>query len=216
MELRILYDNEANEGFKSSWGFSCLVGGKLLFDVGADLDTLIFNMRRASVKLDSIDRVVLSHEHGDHVGGVTILNMLGDVEVFVPTSFSRSFKRKLAAYENVSLVEIDEASKVSNGFYTTGELGSFIKEQSLIVETDNGLTVITGCSHPGLENILKAASKFGEIYGVVGGFHGFSKLEALGEIGFIVPCHCTVRKKEILALYPKTSMKCSAGCRIEV
>ena len=216
MELRILYDNEAKEGFKSSWGFSCLVGDELLFDVGADLDTLIFNMRRASVKLDSIDSVVLSHEHGDHVGGVTILNMLGDVEVFVPTSFSRSFKRKLAAYENVSLVEIDEASKISNVFYTTGELGSFTKEQSLIVETDNGLTVITGCSHPGLENILKAASKFGEIYGVVGGFHGFSKLEALGGIGLIVPCHCTVRKKEILALYPKTSMKCSAGCRIEV
>ena len=195
MELRILYDNEAKEGFKSGWGFSCLVGDNLLFDVGADLDTLTFNMRRASVKFDSIDRVVLSHEHGDHVGGVTILNMLGDVEVFVPTSFSRSFKRKLAAYENVSLVEIDEASKVSNGFYTTGELGSFIKEQSLIVETDNGLTVITGCSHPGLENILKAASKFGEIYGVVGGFHGFSKLEALEGIGLIVPCHCTVRKK---------------------
>jgi len=216
MELRILYDNEAKEGFKSSWGFSCLVGDDLLFDVGADLDTLIFNMRRASVKLDRIDSVVLSHEHGDHVGGVTILNMLGDVEVFVPTSFSRSFKRKLAAYENVSLVEIDEASKISNVFCTTGELGYFTKEQSLIVETDNGLTVITGCSHPGLENILKAASKFGEIYGVVGGFHGFSKLEALGGIGLIVPCHCTVRKKEILALYPKTSMKCSAGCRIEV
>jgi len=216
MELRILYDNVAKEGFKSGWGFSCLVGDKLLFDVGADLDTLIFNMRRASVKFDSIDRVVLSHEHGDHVGGVTILNMLGDVEVFVPTSFSRSFKRKLAAYENVFLVEIDEASKISNVFYTTGELGRFIKEQSLIVETNNGLTVITGCSHPGLENILKAASKFGEIYGVVGGFHGFSKLEALEGIGLIVPCHCTVRKKEILARYPKTSMKCSAGCSIEV
>jgi len=78
------------------------------------------------------------------------------------------------------------------------------------------MTVITGCSHPGLENILKAASKFGEIYGVVGGFHGFSKFEALEEIKLIVPCHCTARKKEILALYPKTSMKCSAGYSIEV
>jgi 7,8-dihydropterin-6-yl-methyl-4-(beta-D-ribofuranosyl)aminobenzene 5'-phosphate synthase len=216
MELRILYDNDVEEGFKSGWGFSCLVGDELLFDVGADLDTLLFNMRRASVKLDSINKVVLSHVHGDHVGGVTILNMLGDVEVFVPTSFSRSFKRKLAAYENVSLVEIDEASKISNGFYTTGELGRFIKEQSLIVETDNGLTVITGCSHPGLERILKVVSRFGDIYGVVGGFHDFSRLEALEEIRLIVPCHCTVRKKEILALYQETSMKCSAGCRIKV
>jgi 7,8-dihydropterin-6-yl-methyl-4-(beta-D-ribofuranosyl)aminobenzene 5'-phosphate synthase len=216
MKIRILYDNEAKEGFKSGWGFSCLVGGKLLFDVGADVNTLLFNMRRSSVKLDSIDRVVLSHEHGDHVGGMRILRMLGEVKVFVPASFSSSFKRRLAAYENVSLIEIDEAREISNDVYTTGELGRFIKEQSLIVETDNGLTVVAGCSHPGLERILKVASRFGDIYGVVGGFHGFSRLGVLEGIKLIVPCHCTVRKKDILALYPKTSMKCSAGCRIEV
>lgn len=57
MEIRILYDNEAKEGFKRGWGFSCLVGGETLFDVGADLDTLIYNMRRAFVKLDSIKKL---------------------------------------------------------------------------------------------------------------------------------------------------------------
>ncbi|MCK4583544.1 MBL fold metallo-hydrolase [Candidatus Bathyarchaeota archaeon] len=216
MELRILYDNDAKKGFKSGWGFSCLVGDRLLFDVGADLDTLFFNMRRASVKLDNINRVVLSHGHGDHVGGIRILTMLGDVELFIPKSFSGRYKKRLTSYSNVTLKEVNEAEEISEGLFTTGELGGFTKEQSLIVKTDNGLTVITGCSHPGLANIMKAASRFGDIYGVVGGFHGFSKLEALEGIGLIVPCHCTVRKKEILALYPKTSMKCSAGCRIEV
>jgi len=216
MELRILYDNEAEEGFKSGWGFSCLVGDELLFDVGADLDTLLFNMRRASVKLDCINRVVLSHGHGDHVGGIRVLTMLGDVELFTPKSFSGRYKRMLTSYPNVTLTEVNEAEEISEGLFTTGELGRFTKEQSLIVKTDNGLTVITGCSHPRLKNILKAALRFGDIYGVVGGFHSFSKLEALEGIGLIVPCHCTVRKKEILALYPKTSMKCSAGCRIEI
>jgi 7,8-dihydropterin-6-yl-methyl-4-(beta-D-ribofuranosyl)aminobenzene 5'-phosphate synthase len=216
MEFRILYDNEAVEGFKSGWGFSCLVGDEILFDVGANLDTLLFNMRRASVKLDRIDRVVLSHEHGDHVGGIRVLTILGDVQLFTPKSFSDRYKRVLTSYPNVTLTEVDEAEEISEGLFTTGELGRFTKEQSLIVKTDNGLTVITGCSHPGLENILKAASRFGDIYGVVGGFHGFSKLEALKGIVLIVPCHCTVRKKEILALYPKTSIKCSAGCKIEV
>ena len=216
MELRILYDNDAKKGFKSGWGFSCLVGDRLLFDVGADLDTLFFNMRRASVKLDNINRVVLSHGHGDHVGGIRILTMLGDVELFIPKSFSGRYKKRLTSYSNVTLKEVNEAEEISEGLFTTGELGGFTKEQSLIVKTDNGLTVITGCSHPGLDNIMKAASRFGDIYGVVGGFHGFSRLEALEEIRLIVPCHCTVRKKEILALYPKTSMKCSAGCRIEV
>jgi len=37
MELKILYDNEAEEGFKSGWGFSCLVGDETLFDVGRRL-----------------------------------------------------------------------------------------------------------------------------------------------------------------------------------
>ena len=216
MKLRILYDNEVKEGFKSGWGFSSLVGEEILFDVGADLDTLVFNMRRASVNLDRIDKVVLSHEHGDHVGGIRILTMLGDVQLFTPKSFSERYKRVLTSFPNVTLTEIDEVKEISEGLFTTGELGRFTKEQSLIVKTDKGLTVITGCSHPGLENILKVASRFGDIYGVVGGFHGFRKLEALKGIELIVPCHCTVRKKEILALYPRTSIKCSAGCRIEI
>ena len=88
MKLRILYDNEVKEGFKSGWGFSSLVGEEILFDVGADLDTLVFNMRRASVNLDRIDKVVLSHEHEDHVGGIRILTMLGNVQLFTPKSFS--------------------------------------------------------------------------------------------------------------------------------
>jgi len=214
--LEFLYDNEAEEGFKKGWGFSCLVGGELLFDVGADFDTLKYNMNRASVKLDRINRIFLSHGHGDHVGGIRVLSMLDDVQLFVPRSFSGRYKNRLTSYPNVSLSEVGEAKEISEGLFTTGELGRFTKEQSLIVKTEKGLTVITGCSHPGLVKILEEASRFGDVYGVVGGFHGFSKLEALEDMGLIVPCHCTVRKKEILDLYPETSMECSAGCKIEV
>ena len=216
MELRILYDNEAEEGFKKGWGFSCLVNGELLFDVGADFDTLKYNMNRASVKLDRINRVFLSHGHGDHVGGIRVLSMLDDVQLFVPRSLSGRYKNRLTSYPNVSLSEVGEAEEISEGLFTTGELGRFTKEQSLIVKTENGLTVITGCSHPGLVKILEVASRFGDVYGVVGGFHGFSELEALEDMGLIVPCHCTVRKKEILDLYPETSMECSAGCKIMI
>ena len=216
MEIRILYDNEAMEGYKRGWGFSCLVGEETLFDVGADFDTLIFNMRKAAVNLDNVNKIFLSHEHGDHIGGIQVLNMLGEVELYIPRSFSSRLKRRLSASSNVTLVEVDEALEISEGFYSTGELGRFIKEHAMIVETDNGLTVITGCSHPGLDNILKEASKIGDIYGVVGGFHGFRKLEALKEVKLIAPCHCTVLKKEILDLYPDRSIKCLAGCSIEV
>jgi len=216
MELKIVYDNEAKWGFKKGWGFSCLVGDHLLFDTGADVNTLLFNMQRFLVRFEAINKVVLSHEHGDHVGGFQILEKLEDVKVFVPRSFSSQFKERLSSYPNVNLVEITKVEEISHNIFTTGELGHFIKEQSLIVRTNKGLTVITGCSHPGLENILKVASRFGSIYGVVGGFHGFSRLEALKGIRLIVPCHCTMRKREILSLYPESSVKCSVGCRIEI
>lgn len=217
MELKILYDNEAREGFKSGWGFSCLIGDRVLFDTGADVNTLLYNMQKFAVELGSINIIVLSHVHGDHVGGIQIVRELGKIEIFVPKSFSSSFKRRLASYPNVNLNEVDKAEEIYSRLFTTGEIGgTFLKEQSLVVKTSNGLTVITGCSHPGLERILKVASRFGTVYGVVGGFHGFSKLEALKGIGLIVPCHCTTRKREILSRYPESSMKCSAGCRIEI
>ena len=217
MELKILYDNEAMEGFRRGFGFSCLVEKeKILFDTGGDLGTLLFNIRKSMINPRNIDKIVLSHEHGDHTGGIQIVEYCGDVELFVPRSFSSRFKSRFASYPNVKLNEVGGAEEICKGVFTTGQLGRFIKEQSLIVKTGNGLTVITGCSHPGLENVLRVASRFGDIKGVVGGFHGFRKLGALRGMGVIVPCHCTVKKREILSLYPESTMKCSAGCRIEI
>jgi 7,8-dihydropterin-6-yl-methyl-4-(beta-D-ribofuranosyl)aminobenzene 5'-phosphate synthase len=211
MQILILYDNESIRGFKRGWGFSCLINKRLLFDVGANLEILLFNIRKASLNINSIDLVFLSHEHRDHVGGIDILHMLGDVEVFIPKSFSNRFKRRLRSFENVVLKEIDKSEEIFEGFYTTGELGNTTKEHSLITETDKGLVIFTGCSHPGLVNILNVARKRGTIYGVIGGFHDFNKIEILKDISYIVPCHCTARKKEILYRYPDKSLKCSAG-----
>jgi len=216
VDLKVLYDNEAKEGFKGGWGFSCLVGGRLLFDTGSDVSTLLFNMRRFDLGFDGIGTVVLSHEHGDHVGGIEILRNLGPVNVFVPVSFSDSLKARLRSYSNVRLREVDKAEEIPGGFFTTGELGTLVREQSLVVRAHKGLTVITGCSHPGLERILGLASKLGEIRGVVGGFHDFNMLDILKSMDLIVPCHCTRRKREILRLYPDSSVECSAGCRIEL
>jgi len=216
MRLEILYDNEAMEGFRSGWGFSCLVGEKLLFDTGADLNTLLFNMHRFNVDLDRIESIVFSHEHGDHTGGFQIIGLLRKVKVYLPKSFSRSFKNKISSFPNVELLEVSRLKEIDDGIFTTGELGFLIKEQSLIVKTNRRLTVIAGCSHPGLDKIFRVASKLGRIYGVVGGFHGFNKLEILRGIDLIVPCHCTARKREIRTLYPDSSVKCSAGYRIEI
>ena len=80
-----------------------------------------------------------------------------------------------------------------------------------MVKTDKGLVVIGGCSHPGLENILGVARRLGQVYAVLGGFHGFNKFDVLEGISLILPCHCTEYKQEILNLYPKACSRCGAG-----
>jgi 7,8-dihydropterin-6-yl-methyl-4-(beta-D-ribofuranosyl)aminobenzene 5'-phosphate synthase len=217
LKLKILYDNEALEGFRSGFGFSCIVEEeKVLFDTGGDVATLLYNMRKFMINPRNISKIVLSHEHGDHTGGIQILDHCGEVEVYVPRSFSSQLKSRIASRPNVNLNQVGGPQEICERILTTGELGKITKEQSLTVKTGKGLTLITGCAHPGLENMLQVASKFGEIYAVVGGFHGFNKLEGLKGIRLIVPCHCTTHKREILRLYPESSVECSAGRVIEI
>jgi 7,8-dihydropterin-6-yl-methyl-4-(beta-D-ribofuranosyl)aminobenzene 5'-phosphate synthase len=214
--LRIVYDNEAQTGFKSDWGFSCLIetgDRNLLFDTGSSRDILSFNLQQLHVEINVIDTLVLSHEHGDHTGGLDAVLHPG-VTVFVPSSFSRSFKHAVAQVADV--VEVALPREIVPGVYTTGELGAWQREQSLVLDTPKGMVVVTGCAHPGLEAILGAAATFGELYGVIGGFHSFSRLELLRELELIVPCHCTAHKREILELYPEKTERCGAGMVMEL
>ena len=73
----------------------------------------------------------------------------------------------------------------------------------MAIKTDRGIVLIVGCSHPGLRRILEVTSQFGEVYAVVGGFHGFSEFGLLENIEKICPTHCTQYKKEIKALCPE-------------
>jgi 7,8-dihydropterin-6-yl-methyl-4-(beta-D-ribofuranosyl)aminobenzene 5'-phosphate synthase len=113
------------------------------------------------------------------------------------------------------LVKVREPMQIRKDVFTTGALGTFIKEQSLVYLDRRGVFVITGCSHPGLGDILNAASKFGKVYGVIGGFHGFSDLDILKNVKLISPCHCTQYKREIARAFPKQCVKCGAGLVVE-
>lgn len=215
MKFTIVYDNDAMSEYRKSWGFSCLIGTNVLFDTGADLETLLYNMNKMQIDFDAIDTIVLSHEHGDHTGGIDIAYQLGDLRVFIPQSFSRGIKKRLSKLQNVKIVEVSNPIQVVSGITSTGEIGT-TKEQSLMVETPEGLVIVTGCSHPGLHNILRGATRFGKVYGVIGGFHGFDKLKILSDLHLIVPCHCTRNKRAILLRYPDTSKPCGVGCVFEI
>jgi len=149
MKLTILYDNEAKEGLGRGHGFSCLVEGekKILVDTGWDGHLLLSNAEKMGVNLEGINSIFLSHSHWDHIGGLpTIFNLNRDLEVFCPKSFSDNFKGEVKA--RAQLREVSTATEMADGVYTTGELGKDIKEQSLVLESERGIVILTGCSHP--------------------------------------------------------------------
>jgi len=200
MRLIIVYDNKAKNGLKPDWGFSCLIENskKVLFDTGANSEILLYNMKKLNINPEDVDIVVLSHNHWDHTGGLD--------------GFLKANKNKA----KVIWPDKKESFKIIEGIYSTGALGIFIKEQSLFLKTKKGLIVLVGCSHPGVDKILDSVKKYGKIYGIIGGFHGFSKLEKLRDIELIAPCHCTQYKKEIKQKYPETYKEIKAGSIIEI
>ncbi|HIJ70973.1 MAG TPA: MBL fold metallo-hydrolase [Planctomycetes bacterium] len=205
--ITIICDNNPyTEGVQTAWGFSCLITGlekTILFDTGPDGGLLLDNMEKLAVNPQSIDTVVLSHIHADHTGGLQgFLERNSDVTVYMPVSFARSFKSRVQQ-TGAKIVETEKPLKIFENVYSTGQLGRLIKEQSLIVETEKGLIVITGCAHPGIVRIIESAGKLLEkdIFMAMGGFHlewtGTGKIEkiisALKKLGvrYAGPCHCS-------------------------
>jgi 7,8-dihydropterin-6-yl-methyl-4-(beta-D-ribofuranosyl)aminobenzene 5'-phosphate synthase len=216
MKLIVLYDNNARTGFASGWGFSCLVkleNGNVLFDTGWDGDVLLSNMHLMGENPVDIRRIVLSHPHWDHIGGLNHLKM-AESEVWVPNSFSKRLKEEMST--RFDLHEVGGPGEICDGVWTTGEIGGKMKEQSLILATSKGLIVVVGCSHPGVSKILDAASRFGRPRGIIGGMHGSEEYRALDDLDVIVPAHCTVHKREMLDRYPNKSMDGKVGMQLDI
>ncbi|MCC4768806.1 MBL fold metallo-hydrolase [Methanosarcina sp. DH2] len=218
LRLTILYDNEACPGFTGSWGFSALLEtGRetLLFDTGWDGTLLLKHMEKTGIGPACIDKLVLSHQHWDHIGGLPeILCANPGLTVYVPSSFSENLKREIK--KRADLVEIKEAIKISDGIWSTGELGDKIKEQSLVLDTENGSYVLTGCAHPGIDAIMDAALFHGNIKGIIGGLHNSEKFERLKEMELIAAGHCTAHKEKIKSAFPSKYTETRAGMRFEL
>lgn len=163
LSISVIYDNYTyKEGLSEAWGFSCVVKGAektILFDTGEDGSILLSNMNKLGIHTKEIDLVVLSHFHDDHVGGLSsFLEINTDVTVFVPQSFPESFKERVRVY-GANIIDVQNPLKICENVYSTGELGTSIIEQSLIIHTDEGLIVITGCAHPGIVKTVEKAKQ---------------------------------------------------------
>lgn len=217
MNIKILYDNRATEGFRCGWGFSALIDGITLFDTGEDAVSLAANMAAFGVEPVDIEQVVLSHEDWDHVGGVMALAKSRDIRMYVPAGTCGGVKVADSTLKHgAEMIEVAEKTDIDATCFVTARLGSRKKEISLCIRTSKGLVLVTGCAHPGLENIMKHVSQYGHIRAVTGGFHDFRKLKALSDVAVIVPCHCTRRTREILEKYPHKAQWGYAGMELDI
>jgi 7,8-dihydropterin-6-yl-methyl-4-(beta-D-ribofuranosyl)aminobenzene 5'-phosphate synthase len=209
--IRVIYDNYVKtEGLTKDWGLSLLIEGldkRVLFDTGAKADIFASNVKQMKLDLSTVDLLVLSHEHGDHTGGIpAFVTMRRDIPVLMPRWFTDAFKKRM---DNAGLTPmlVGGPAKITEHLYSSGEFDFEIPEQALVLDTRDGLVVITGCSHPGIVDMLrtiKTAFKK-NISMVIGGFHLLEKTDAemsaiIGDLKAlgVVKCgatHCTGDKQ---------------------
>src|ERR1700732_4568807 len=88
-QITILYDAFGTDpSMTKDWGFSALVevaGKRILFDTGNDADIFAANVKAKGVDLKTLDFVVLSHRHSDHMAGLNyVLSVNPTVKIYAP------------------------------------------------------------------------------------------------------------------------------------
>lgn len=207
LTIRIVQDNySCSDQLEAAWGFAAYLTGppeSILFDTGSDGALLLGNMAKLAIDPNRVETVVLSHNHADHTGGlVGFLKQHADVGLYCLKSFPAPFKETVRGY-GVRLFEVERPQPICQNVYSTGQMGTRIPEQALVVRTERGLVVLTGCAHPGVARMVEKVRALHEeeILLVMGGFHlGWaqtSEIEqiilALKNLGvrYVAPTHCS-------------------------
>jgi 7,8-dihydropterin-6-yl-methyl-4-(beta-D-ribofuranosyl)aminobenzene 5'-phosphate synthase len=244
-QITVLYDAFGQTSdMEKDWGYAALIeyGGKrILFDTGNNPDVLARNAQARGIDLSKLDFVVMSHRHGDHMGGLSyVLKVNPKVTIYaprdglgvggvyggdVPSTFYRQDaslapeQRYYAgappevirfgpAWAGANFQLIDKNTDIAPDIHlialVSDKPGTLeLRELSLAIDTPEGLVVVVGCSHPGVDRIVAAASTMNpHIHLVAGGFHlvvaSDSDIEKIVsglhdqfKVEYVAPGHCT-------------------------
>lgn len=249
LKITVLSTMLADDGI-GEWGYAALVeadGRRILFDTGANEDTVLRNARELGIDLSDIQEVILSHNHSDHTGGLIAMRKalrrksraaLTKAYVGKGMFWSRPGREGVERNDMIDVqpaykllggkfIEIEKATEIYPGVWLTGSVPRVHDEQnisgagkvktpdglvddnipedlSLVLDTEKGLVVISGCGHAGIINTLEHARKSVNnvpVYAVIGGFHLFEaddktldwtagKMKEFGVANFLGG-HCT-------------------------
>ncbi len=158
----------------------------ILFDVGLnakqeDPSLLLRNMDKLGIRPEDIDIIVISHNHGDHVGG----GQWAQKNTFSLTNHQPDLNQKkvytpvVMTYPGLNPVHTPKPVKIARGVATIGVINcpvffADIIEQALAVNVkDKGMVIISGCGHQTIEKILQRTEILFDdpIYAIFGGFH---------------------------------------------
>lgn len=206
VQITIIYDNyQVDQDLDTDWGFACLVecqGQTLLFDAGRKAKLYEKNLSLLDIDPRKIPTLFISHEHGDHTAGIPwIAELNPSIKCYLPASSVETLKARIPLPSNT--VGLSKPTHLYGPFYSTGDDFVHYKEQGLVIKTESGGVLVTGCGHPGVVDMVKRVKvELGiEVHTVIGGLHLMSTsretvdqiAEQLIQMGVkqICPTHCT-------------------------
>jgi 7,8-dihydropterin-6-yl-methyl-4-(beta-D-ribofuranosyl)aminobenzene 5'-phosphate synthase len=241
-QITVLYDAFGKTStMLKDWGYSAFVeyaGKRILFDTGNNPEILAQNAKAKGVDLTKLDFVVMSHRHGDHMGGLTyLLKVNPTVKIYAPkegfgvygADLLSSFYRKDpslppeqryydgeppeimrfgSAWPGANFQLVDKNIEITPDIHlialVSDKPGTLeLRELSLAINTPDGMVIVVGCSHPGIDKIVGAVGAINpRIHLIVGGFHlvvaSDSDIEKIVtalrngfKVEYVAPGHCT-------------------------
>ena len=231
MKLIVVVDNEGGPGLIPEWGLSIYIdfGDRaIIFDTGASEEVFKYNFENLKLSMDKVVACVISHEHGDHTGGLgAIVEYCNRIPIYLPYPSRLSYEISRICQVNTN----KNITKILDNVVLVNFSNSLIPEQCLVIDIGRGVVMITGCSHPGIEHMVRHVMGLfkKDILLLIGGFHLFNlpisdvrhmadKFCRMHGLLKICPLHCTGRNfaNFVRELCPERYIPGHAGTMIEI